>query len=433
MNLIFNKELTKKNFDKAFNFIFKNYNITKTIDILESLKMLGAVFSTKGGLSLSLFDLKNLKKKKKIKPYLNSIFQLKENENNYYQYNNLKINNIWNDANNYLKSYILAYIKNNDYYNQLLLVLESGARGSKEQIHQLIGMRSLMVDHTGSVVPYPIKNSFLDGLSIFEYLLSSFGARKGIIDTALKTADSGYLTRRLIEACYDLTIVSEDCKNIDFLAKITKKFNFCNKVKIKTTVLSCKFVPNLCQRCFGKNLSTRNVVSIGETIGILSAHSISEPSTQLTMRTFHTGGVFTGKSQTKKINKTSSLTLFEKNNATLKLINWENKIKINKSLEIMRINDRLINNSNLNDSKNNPKVLPIFVGFLNKQQYIFKLTKLNQKFWLEKYIIQKNVVNNEKACQRHFPAFFYNIKILQFMLLFKKYFYYYWFIFDYVL
>lgn len=425
MNLIFNKELTKKNFDKAFNFIFENYNKTKTIDILESLKMMGAVFSTKGGLSLSLSDLKYLKKQKKIKPFLNKISKLKENEVQFYQFNNQKINNIWNETNNYLKSYILMYVKNNDYYNQLLLVLESGARGSKEQIHQLIGMRSLMVDQTGAIVPYPIKNSFLDGLNVFEYLLSSFGARKGIIDTALKTADSGYLTRRLIEACYDLIIVSEDCRNLNFLVNFVKKLNTPSRFKIKTTTLSCNFTPNLCQRCFGMNLSTRLVVSLGETIGILSAHSISEPSTQLTMRTFHTGGVFTGKSKINKIQKFSGFKLFEKDKAKMKLINWENKIHLSKFIPT---DDKFVGNLNLQSLKTNARVLPLFVGFLNKQKDILKLTRKKHNFWLEKYKMEIILINEETLYKKYPYKYIFIFKVLKFLLLIKRYIY-----FNYVL
>lgn len=419
MNFVFNKELTKKNFDGAFNYIFSNYNNTKTTTILETLKTTGAVFSTKGGLSLSLSDLKSLNRQKKIKPFLNKILKLKINENKNYQLNTQKVNSIWNDTNNYLKSYILTYLKKNDFYNQLSIVLESGARGSKEQIHQLIGMRSLMVDQTGSIVPYPIKSSFLDGLNVFEYLLSSFGARKGIIDTALKTADSGYLTRRLIEACYDLKIVSTNCNTVKTLGILHKHLNKKNIIKIKTTVLSCNFAPNLCQYCFGVDLSTRNIVSLGETIGISSAHSISEPSTQLTMRTFHTGGVFTGKSKIVKKNKIAGFKVFEKNKI-IKVINWENNIQIT---NLINIDDKFVNCNNKSSNQQlNTKILPIFVGFLNKQKDILKLVKTKYNIWSEKYEIKTKFVNNEEQNKKTRITLIPFIKKLMLLLLFKNYF-----------
>lgn len=427
MNFIFNKELTKKNFDKAFNFIFNSYNLTNTTKILESLKTMGAVFSTKGGLSLSLSDLKNLNKHKKIKPFLNRISKLKDNEFNYFQSNNPKVNNIWNETNNYLKSYILTYIKKNDFYNQLLIVLESGARGSKEQIHQLIGMRSLMVDQTGSIVPYPIKSSFLDGLNVFEYLLSSFGARKGIIDTALKTADSGYLTRRLIEACYDIKIVSSNCGCVNFLGILKGRDSLKNKVKLKNTVLACNFAPNLCQYCFGINLSTRSIVSIGETIGILSAHSISEPSTQLTMRTFHTGGVFTGKSKVIKVKKISGFKIFEKSKS-LKVISWDNKTQTIKSNFII---DKFVTSIGFMKNELDTKVLPFFVGFLNKQKDILKLTTNKKTFWVEEYRLKKffgNMHNNNNNVKNlsnlTFLAFLLRFLIfIRFFTLYNEYIY----------
>ena len=380
MFFFFNKQLTKKNFDKVFSLIFEKYNTTQTINILDSLKLAGAIFSTKAGLSLSLSDLRILSKKKKITTLLNEIKTLKKEE--LYKINtktnDVEINEIWNNTNEVLKSYILFYLKTNDPYNQILTVLQSGARGSKEQIHQLIGLRSLMVDQTGSLVPFPIKKSFNDGLSIFEYLLSSFGARKGIIDTALKTADSGYLTRRLIEASYEVKIISENCKTKRKFGYIKKKNNRL-LIKIKRSVTNCLYLNNVCQLCFNLDLSTRKIISLGETIGILCAQSISEPSTQMTMRTFHTGGVFSKKQRKKFYTKISGfLNIYKK--SQIKVINWLNTIEILPSM-ILSNNQHFLNAQHeiLKEQKKKKETLPFFIGYLNNFNFLIKIKKINNK------------------------------------------------------
>jgi len=375
MNLILNKQLTKKNFDKVFSYIFDKYNSAETIRILESLKLLGSIFSTKAGLSLSLNDLRIINKDKKIKSLLNIVENLKFDEIQNNVYNEQKINDVWNNTNDLLKTYILSYLKTNDPNNQLLIVLESGARGSREQIHQLIGLRSLMVDQSGHVVPFPIKKSFIDGLSIFEYLLSSFGARKGIIDTALKTADSGYLTRRLIESSYEIKIVSTKCSiKAPLSSKKRLYLNSKKSIILKNSVLSCHFDNNLCQKCFGLNYATRHIVSLGENIGILSAHSISEPSTQLTMRTFHTGGILTQK-QTKSIrfNFSGFLEVYQRERKVC-IIDWENNKKIFSLKKLKNKNtfsskEQKFVNTNQKEDPNN---LPIYIVTLSKN-----LTKMN--------------------------------------------------------
>lgn len=392
MNLILNKQLTKKNFDKVFSYIFDKYNSAETIRILESLKLLGSIFSTKAGLSLSLNDLRIINKDKKIKSLLNIVENLKFDEIQNNVYNEQKINDVWNNTNDLLKTYILSYLKTNDPNNQLLIVLESGARGSREQIHQLIGLRSLMVDQSGHVVPFPIKKSFIDGLSIFEYLLSSFGARKGIIDTALKTADSGYLTRRLIESSYEIKIVSTKCSiKAPLSSKKRLYLNSKKSIILKNSVLSCHFDNNLCQKCFGLNYATRHIVSLGENIGILSAHSISEPSTQLTMRTFHTGGILTQK-QTKSIrfNFSGFLEVYQRERKVC-IIDWENNKKIFSLKKLKNKNtfsskEQKFVNTNQKEDPNN---LPIYIVTLSKN-----LTKMN----LLRY---KNQIFNETLICSH--------------------------------
>lgn len=386
MQIFLNRQLTKKNFDNIFNFIFEKYNKIETLKILDSLKLAGLTFSTKAGLSLSISDFRLLKRKKNSKNFLNEISNLKLDEKLNKNYNSESINKVWNNTNETLKTYILNYLSSNDPYNQLIVVLQSGARGSKEQIHQLLGLRSLMVDQSGAIVPFPIKKSFMDGLSIFEYLLSSFGARKGIIDTALKTADSGYLTRRLIEAAYEIKILTKTCK---YSRNICYKTDFkSNKLKIyfKNSVLNCFLAPNLCQNCFNLNFSTRKIISLGETVGILCAQSISEPSTQLTMRTFHTGGVFSGKQEKKKKNsKFSGFTIICKKSKSSNLINWKNE---EKKIAFFNVQNNTFVGENLIIKKSIKKTksfLPYYIGFLNKKDFIVKLIQNKNYLLLKKY------------------------------------------------
>lgn len=207
----------------------------------------------------------------------------------------------------------------------------SGARGNMSQVRQLIGMRGLMADQDGNIIDLPIETNFREGLSSADYMISSYGARKGIVDTALKTADSGYLTRRLIYLCQELIIRELDCKSKEGILLFLKhnqlkknaigrtlisyKRNNVEKLIIDSRVitedvvnelisnnslllnvrspLTCNSAESICQKCYGWNLVHSKEISLGEAVGILAAQSIGEPGTQLTMRTFHTGGIFT--------------------------------------------------------------------------------------------------------------------------------------------
>ena len=222
----------------------------------------------------------------------------------------------------------------------------TGARGNLSQVSQLVGMRGLMADAQGQIIDLPIKSNFKEGLSVTEYIISSYGARKGLVDTALKTADSGYLTRRLVDVAQDVIIREEDChtnKSIkltaimdgdevivpledrllgrtvaqDILDKdgnvIVTKNTTVNRedlAKIKElklkevdvrSTLTCELEYGICQKCYGWAMTTQKLVDIGEAIGIIAAQSIGEPGTQLTMRTFHTGGVFKGSGAMKHV------------------------------------------------------------------------------------------------------------------------------------
>ena len=208
----------------------------------------------------------------------------------------------------------------------------SGARGNMSQVRQLVGMRGLMSDQEGNIIDLPIQANFREGLSTIDYIISSYGARKGIVDTALKTADSGYLTRRLIYVSQDLVIRQYDCQtetgvlielkdtsnitnligrtlinvpthksqtNIKSNTILTQKnLNILKKQKYQIlnvrSPLNCLAYGSICQKCYGWDLAQGNLITLGETVGIIAAQSIGEPGTQLTMRTFHTGGIFTG-------------------------------------------------------------------------------------------------------------------------------------------
>jgi DNA-directed RNA polymerase subunit beta' len=226
----------------------------------------------------------------------------------------------------------------------------SGARGNLSQVRQLIGMRGLMSDPSGEIMNLPIRRNFREGLSITDYLMSGYGARKGIVDTALKTANSGYLTRRLIDVAQDILIREKDCKTngsilllgTNFSSKIigrilNKEIKDSNNLKIIAkkdsqltptlfetlqhkniskiylrSPLTCKLHRAICQKCYGWDLSTENLVDIGEAVGILAGQSIGEPGTQLTMRTFHTGGIFTSEVSQQIISPINGIIRFSK-------------------------------------------------------------------------------------------------------------------------
>merc|ERR1712127_525390 len=234
---------------------------------------------------------------------------------------------------------VVSYFKTYDPLNSVYMMAFSGARGNISQVHQLVGMRGLMSDPSGEIIDLPIVKNFREGLRITDYLMSGYGARKGIVDTALKTANSGYLTRRLIDVAQDIIIREKDCltnhsflfinmknKNSNvqafyekILGRLLNKPVYDSKTKeliaeVNTQItpslirtfkqknidkyyirspLTCSLYRSICQKCWGWDLASENLVDMGEAIGIIAGQSIGEPGTQLTMRTFHTGGIFT--------------------------------------------------------------------------------------------------------------------------------------------
>jgi DNA-directed RNA polymerase subunit beta' len=250
-----------------------------------------------------------------------------------------KVIDTWNDTSESLKDEVVRHFRETDPLNSVYMMAFSGARGNISQVRQLVGMRGLMADPQGEIIDLPIKTNFREGLTVTEYIISSYGARKGLVDTALRTADSGYLTRRLVDVSQDVIIRETDCgtergvvvtpmkdgeriliplsdrllgrvlaedvvngqtgevvatRNQDIDADLAKKIgNAVKTVKVRSP-LTCETARSACQKCYGWSLAHGSWVNMGEAIGIIAAQSIGEPGTQLTMRTFHTGGVFTG-------------------------------------------------------------------------------------------------------------------------------------------
>ncbi len=328
----------KSGLGKIINKCIKKHGASKTAVVLDDLKAMGYHYSTIGSISISVADMVVPEKKKeylaeaeaqvdKIE-MLFKMGQLSDEER--YRH----VIKAWEEANEKITK---ALMDNLDPYNSLFMMADSGARGSKNQIRQLAGMRGLMADTQGRTVEIPIRANFREGLNILEYFISSHGARKGLTDTALKTADSGYLTRRLVDVSQDVIIREEDCGTVggitvssikdgnemiesissrlsgrvptedvvdpatgEILAKknVIMTDDVANaienaeipEVKVRS-VLTCRARIGVCAKCYGENLATSAPVNIGEAVGIIAAQSIGEPGTQLTMRTFHSGGV----------------------------------------------------------------------------------------------------------------------------------------------
>ncbi|MCJ7422627.1 MAG: DNA-directed RNA polymerase subunit beta', partial [Candidatus Sulcia muelleri] len=342
-----NKLLTNKSLRKIINYILYNTNIPTTAKFLDKIKDLGYYHAFKGGLSFNLNDISIPKEKKSlVKRAIEKVSLVKDNYNLGLITNNERYNqiiDIWTNTNVSLTEKVINYMrKSKQGFNSVYMMLDSGARSSKEQIRQLSGMRGLMAkpqktSSLGSeIIENPILSNFLEGLSILEYFISTHGARKGLADTALKTADAGYLTRRLVDSAQDVIIQEDDCKtllgikisavkkkekiietlssrvlgrialnniydptNNNVLIKSSqmideKNINLIEKASIDTievrSPLTCKSKTGICRKCYGRNLANGLMIQKGEAIGVIAAQSIGEPGTQLTLRTFHVGG-----------------------------------------------------------------------------------------------------------------------------------------------
>jgi DNA-directed RNA polymerase subunit beta' len=339
-----NRMVDKGQLKKLITWSFRHYGTARTAQMADKLKELGFRFATRAGVSISIDDLK-------IPPIKVEMLKaaedtITETEAKYtrgeiteverFQ----KVIDTWNMTSEALKDQVVINFRENYPLNSVYMMAFSGARGNLSQVRQLVGMRGLMANPQGEIIDLPIKTNFKEGLTVTEYIISSYGARKGLVDTALRTADSGYLTRRLVDVSQDVIVREHDCGTTrglhveamkdgdrvlislasrmhgrvlaadvfhpetkqligsrnqqldeDLIAAITKA-----EVKsvFARSALTCEAARSVCQLCYGWSLAHGHLVDLGEAVGIIAAQSIGEPGTQLTMRTFHTGGVFTG-------------------------------------------------------------------------------------------------------------------------------------------
>ena len=330
----------KKGLKQILEKVINNHGATKTAEVLDNIKAMGYKFSTRAAMTVSISDMTVPEAKKTILAEAEkTVDQITKHFRRGFLTDEERYKEVietWQEADNQITTALLGGL---DKYNNIFMMADSGARGSDKQIKQLAGMRGLMADTTGKTIELPIKSNFREGLDVLEYFISAHGARKGMSDTALRTADSGYLTRRLVDVSQDLIIRDVDCcegKAIPFMeiedlvdgneviesleeritgrtaaetmydaeGNMIVKANHMitpkraarivatgvKSVKIRT-ILTCKSHVGVCAKCYGANMATGQRVQVGEAVGIIAAQSIGEPGTQLTMRTFHTGGV----------------------------------------------------------------------------------------------------------------------------------------------
>lgn len=340
--------LTKKKLTKIISHVFKITGMSRTAHFLDDIKGLGFKMAYKGGLSMGLDNIQIPEEKEKLvavaKEEVGAVWNnylmglITDNE----RYN--QVIDIWTRTNSQLTSTLMQQLEEDDQgFNSIYMMMHSGARGSREQIRQLGGMRGLMAKpqknlqgSVGEIIENPILSNFKEGLDVIEYFISTHGARKGLADTALKTADAGYLTRRLVDVAQDVVTNEDDCETLRGLSVSALKDNedvveslserilgrvsvhdvydpitedlivsageeitedVANKIEETSieeveirSVLTCETRRGVCAKCYGRNLSTGRMANIGEAVGVIAAQSIGEPGTQLTLRTFHVGG-----------------------------------------------------------------------------------------------------------------------------------------------
>lgn len=343
-NFFRNKSVDKKQLKQIMTSSFQDFGLMKASYLATKLKDIGFHYATQAGLSLSIEDLRVPPIKSNLLRSANenvSVAELEVKRGEITEVERFqKVINTWNTTSETLKDRVVQYFKETDPLNSIYIMAFSGARGNLSQVRQLVGMRGLMADFNGQIIDLPIVTNFREGLTVTDYIISSYGARKGLVDTALRTADSGYLTRRLVDVAQSIIVRQKNCKTKNgiqltevlhgnnvmvpleerilgrrlafpmttllkktSLEKHTEEEIHSNlaqaisKAKISTVIvrspLTCLSARSVCQYCYGWNLAYGNLINLGEAVGIIAAQSIGEPGTQLTMRTFHTGGVFT--------------------------------------------------------------------------------------------------------------------------------------------
>ena len=344
-----NQVIDKGQLKKIMSWAFMNYGTARTAQIADELKELGFTYATKAGVSISVDDLQIPPSKKALLEEAEE--EIRNTERRYIKGEITeverfqKVIDTWNGTSEALKDRVVENFKASNPLNSVYMMAFSGARGNISQVRQLVGMRGLMADPQGEIIDLPIKTNFREGLTVTEYIISSYGARKGLVDTALRTADSGYLTRRLVDVSQDVILREIDCgtskgiwtrsmtdgervlipikdrlmgrvlgadvhhpetgeiityqseqavKNHSVSEELAVAIQEAGVEEVLLrSPLTCEANRSVCQHCYGWSLAHGHNVNLGEAVGIIAAQSIGEPGTQLTMRTFHTGGVFT--------------------------------------------------------------------------------------------------------------------------------------------
>lgn len=345
-----NRVVDKGQLKKLISWSFTHHGTARTAQMADKLKDLGFRFATKAGVSISVDDLQVPPSKRSLLEAAEEEIRITEQRYTRGEITEVerfqKVIDTWNSTSEDLKDEVVKNFRATDPLNSVYMMAFSGARGNISQVRQLVGMRGLMADPQGEIIDLPIKTNFREGLTVTEYIISSYGARKGLVDTALRTADSGYLTRRLVDVSQDVIVREFDCGTMRGIrvrpmtdgatVLIPLKDRLLGRVFAQDVVhpktgeivafgtekavrnqpiteelaeaigssgvgevylrspLTCEATRSVCQHCYGWSLAHAKMVDMGEAIGIIAAQSIGEPGTQLTMRTFHTGGVFTG-------------------------------------------------------------------------------------------------------------------------------------------
>ena len=407
---LWNRVMKKKAINEVVDYVQKHGGIGVTAGFLDRLKDLGFKHATEAGVSISADDIRVPDMKEaKITESKNKVIEIQkqfeaglltEQE----RYN--KIIDVWTDTNNVLAAEMMELVQNDkDGFNSIHMMADSGARGSAAQIRQLAGMRGLMAKPSGDIIETPIISNFKEGLNVIEYFISTHGARKGLADTALKTANAGYLTRKLVDVAQNVKIVEHDCHTHegieiadimdqntliesledrldgrvlaeDVIDPISNEILFAEgtlldevsakviaEAGIKTahirTPTTCKSTDGICALCYGVNLATGHIVRAGEAVGIIAAQSIGEPGTQLTLRTFHVGGTASSTAQERQvvaekegfirfynlqtyISKDNKNIIANRRNAAVLLVEPKIKAPFTGKIEIITVHDEVI-------------------------------------------------------------------------------------------
>ncbi len=415
-----NKILKKKDIGILVDYIYKVGGLAITAEFLDNLKDMGFKYATKVGVSISIDDIKIPEQKEKILSIAKQEVKTIQGQfsagllTDQERYN--KIIDIWTDANNEIADALMKLIQNDKGgFNSVHMMADSGARGSAAQIRQLSGMRGLMAKSDGTIIETPITSNFREGLNVLEYFISTHGARKGLADTALKTANAGYLTRKLIDVAQNVKVTMEDCGTHegvevadivvgnemieplsdriygrvaaeDIIDPVTREViasegimideEIAQKVKdagVRAVVIrapsSCKAPKGICTKCYGLNMAENRIVNKGEAVGVIAAQSIGEPGTQLTLRTFHTGGTATAGKEERQVvatkegfiryynlsvyrNKEDKLIVANRRNAGILLVEPKIKSTVDGTVSIVVAHDEYVISVKSDDASN---------------------------------------------------------------------------------